>query len=195
MICLFAVIFQYVTCTLSLVSLCLAPVTYIHSNWKLDEDWCTKYGKLFGLFIWYSVIISTRIFVFTMFASYSPIAVFTFVFIHWVLMLTCVVFVDHKLWFAENWSKCQKGAFNVCRAILFEFIYMDFSDDNPSWFSTFFYIIMCIEDAVIITMWSTVSGMRDANREYEYLIYYMSTMFIVDLVSWYWYCWKCYCCR
>ena len=196
LLCLFAVYYQNARCLLSLVSLSYAPVAYVtslKSTW--DEE--VTYWKVSLMFFFYGIVVSTRVVAFTTLAAYSTYAVFGFAVIHLMFMLPCVWRMENDPWFASRWGPWKKRLFKLCMAILFEFIYMDFSRNNTNkktnLFSTFFYIIVCIEDAIIITLWFAVRDIQDANPEYGYIIYYAAVMFLVDLLAWYWYCWKCQC--
>ena len=145
LLCLFAVYYQYARCLLSLVSLSYAPVAYVKSL-KSQPDKKVSWMKLTGMFFWYALVVSTRVVAFTTLAAYSTYAVFGFAFILWVLMLTCVCCVDNEPWFASQWGPWKKCFFQLCRAILFEFIYMDFSSNNTSnrsFFSSKFSTLLC----------------------------------------------------
>lgn len=191
MICVFAAGIQIASCAFGVLSMSWAPVAYVKAHWNQDLDRMIKYRRMARLFIWYFFVVGARVIAFTLIAAYSTAAVYGFIFIHWLLLSVCIYFEGKNAMFCnKTW---QQNIFKVIRAILCEFIYMDFSKEPPNLFCAFFYIVMFIENIIILVLWCSLTDIQDVNPNYGYVIYFTAIMFIVGLVACYWYCWICRC--
>ena len=144
---------QVAKCVSALRSLCWAPVNYyMKYNWEKGRSKCKQRLTQFGLFILYIVLITSRVFSLTLMAVSSAFAVYLYIFRRSLVMLSLTLVNDKYVEFSRNWGEYQQSVVNVCRAVLYVFVDINFTDNSARFFfSIAFHVIVFVEDVLIIT--------------------------------------------
>ncbi|XP_067006097.2 uncharacterized protein [Anabrus simplex] len=142
-----------VSTVLSLFSVCWALASFsknvrLQNVHRLVLTWL---GVIFQ-FLWRLGTVSSRVTALTVYATLYGHWVFLVIGLHWISMFLWLI-SPKNVFHGERISRRRKAAFSALIAIIYVFSYINLQEVNPRQKMVTFYVVMFLENALLVTAW------------------------------------------
>ncbi|XP_074641924.1 XK-related protein 6-like [Tubulanus polymorphus] len=181
------VIFQAVSCSISLLSLAWSLTSY-HKALRFtrdDKENLSYCGMLFH-FLWQSFIIGPRVVAIAMFASHYGFYIFIFIGCHWVFMSMWLIL--QKTNFCNH--KYEEYFFDIICGVIYIFCFFNVKEGQTRHKYSIYYSLIYLENVCLIVPWYLFMENRNAWYHTGALIFvlfghFVGIVFMLIFYKWY----------
>lgn len=170
--------------TLAIFGSCFYLASYYNADdSKYDVITCSFCAAMFK-FTWRLGELVSRVLCLTIFTTVYTYWIFLILILHAVTMLVCLCTAVLDMFQDAGYSKTRQALTRILAAYIYTFVFVNFQKHENSVFKyTFFYVIMLMENAVLIIVWYFHADKHTGDFDKHAVVLVIAVAFCVGILS------------
>ena len=172
------------TTTLTFAASCwyIASFRRHHHGGSIEDIVITWPGTIFRL-LWRAGELLSRIISLTVFTSIYYYWLFLILGLHGLTMLVCLCTSVLGMFEKSGLSKCNKVFLGLIVAYMYSFCFINTCPENTVFRYTLFYIVMFLENVVLIAVWYIRADQSDGGTKVNTIVFISTIAFFIGVIS------------